>query len=278
MILVVFFMPGAVSGVSLNPAKQTIVIRPGKTEMINFEIVNDANTAKKFIAEIDGFKIDEMTGRPIFGVRDEAISWITPLQNEITIAPAAKKIFSFKVSAPEKARTGGHYLALFAKEKSAGSEIGVNSRVGSLLFLYVEGVIREELSVASFKARKSYSFSGPVKLDLVLKNNGNIHLVPDGQIIVQDYFGNNVEKININELERKILPGQSWIGEYSLPLARAVGPIKAQADITYGLTNQKLSGIIEFWRIPGKTISLLVGIILLVPTIYLIRVKIKKNE
>lgn len=254
-IISFFLFTNNVSAIILSPTKQTLVIKPGKSELIKFEVVNDSEMTKIVIPEVEAFKIDDKTGRPIFGQRDEAISWISPTKNEITLKPGAKGAFSFTVSAPNDADPLGHYIALFAKEKNTGGQIGLSSRVGSLLFLYPEGKINESLYLVSFNSEKNTYDHGSVKLFLTLKNNGNIHLVPEGEVTIRNHAKKIIAKININDLNRKVLPNGTWSAEYLLPLKfdrSDIGIIYAEADIIYGLTKQRMGVTASFWYLPTK--------------------------
>lgn len=273
-----FLLPINVFAITLSPTKQTVIMKPGKSELIKFEIKNDSETTKVMIPELEGFKIDEKTGRPIFGQRDDAISWITPAKNEIILKPGGKGSFTFSVRVPPDAITSGHYIALFAKEKNIGGQIAVSPRVGSLLFLYTEGKINEDLYLISFDYKKNKKDS--VKLFLDLKNTGNIHLVPEGEITIRNWSKKILTKLNINELNRKVLPNGLWSGEYSIPLKYGIsdtGLLYAEVDIQYGLTKQKIGATTSFWYFPIDALIYLFGLCFLLILIFLLTKKYLKK-
>lgn len=252
-----FIFTPDIKAISLAPAKQTIIVKPGKSEIASIEITNNSGSEKVFTPEIDAFKIDEKAGIPVFGQRDSALSWIVPIKKEIAVKPGKKGILSFVISAPKNAEPIGHYIALFAKEKTQAVQMPVGNRVGSLLFLYIEGKMEEKLAIISFSPQKIVT-DKKTKIFLVLKNLGNIHVIPEGEIVVNNWIDRQIARIKINELNRKILPNGSWSAEYEIPLYPSffnIGPLKAKASIRYGLTRQSIDISAPFWRLHYKAIA-----------------------
>ena len=102
-----------------------------------------------------------------------------------------------------------------------------------------------------------------------IKNNGNVHEQPVGQIVITNMFGKKVASLNMNLPPRNILPDS--IRRFESPLDKSVigdkrlfGRYKAELKITYGKDNkQQINDTLYFWVIPYRMIAIIIGAIVL---------------
>jgi hypothetical protein len=153
-----------------------------------------------------------------------------------------------------------------------------------LILLNVNGNVKEGLSIAEFSVNHSGKTgtlfeSTPIQFIERIKNDGNTHEQPAGQITITDMFGKKVAAVNVNLPPRNILP-QS-IRRFEQPLDSSVignkmlfGRYKAELKVTYGSNKQVVTSSLTFWVIPYRLIGL--GILVLVIGFIILRLLIQR--
>lgn len=203
--------------------------------------------------------------------------WITLPEGEITIAAQSTGEIPFRVLVPDEAEPGGHFAALLVGTQppaSEGSVVGLRTSqmVTSLFFLNVDGDIIEDGLIRSFTTSDSFGQIPDVSFTLRFENRGNVHLQPQGEVIIYNMWGKERGRIPINYHTSfgNALPGMirkfefNWTGDFSFS---DIGLYRATAAVTYGSSVKKFSDqTAYFWVIPFKgllitflVIGLLVG-------------------
>jgi hypothetical protein len=194
--------------------------------------------------------------------------WIAPLQ-QLTLEPHQIKNLPVTIKVPANAAPGGYYgvvrfTATAPELKDTG--VSLSASLGSLLFVRVNGEVKEGLKIDEFSTgqngRSGWLFeTGPVDFTQRIKNTGNVHEEPAGQITITDMFGKKVATVNINLPPRNILPQSTRKFQESLDKA-VIGDMwlfgRYQADlrVTYGDSKQVIVASLTFWVIPYKLIIL----------------------
>ena len=214
--------------------------------------------------------IDSTSPNP-YSIKD----WISPLP-ELTLKPKQIINLPITITVPANAAPGGYYGVIRftgTPPELKGTGVSLSASLGSLVLLKVNGTVKENLSVAEFSVNKnggtgSLFESAPLQFIARLKNNGNIHEQPTGQISITDMFGKKIAAVNVNLEKNNILP-QS-IRKFEQPLDSGVignkilfGRYTAELKVTYGINKQVLTQSITFWVIPytliGIAIILIIG-------------------
>src|SRR5258708_10439060 len=93
---------------------------------------------------------------------------------------------------------GGHYgavVARFAKEAANGQAQQILPAVSSLLFVRKLGGERFALTIKETNWHDQLlQFSLPHQISFLFLNEGNVHVVPHGQVLLTDLFGRSVAK------------------------------------------------------------------------------------
>lgn len=259
-----------VNGMTISPLRQSLILDPGGKETISIVVKNDTTSAVRIVGDIDAFSIDEKTGRPIFGRTDEAESWIDARDARATLQGGEEKELVFHITVPPDAVPGGHYLGLFARTEPPQGVVGIGSRVGSLLFLYVGGEVQEILTRTAFTTDRSWYTKGPAKIFLQMVNSGSIHSVPTGIVRVETWRGRTVASFPINPNKRKILPGGAWDEAYTVDqfALKDTGPLLVTVLLRYGIMNQEQSDVLAMWFLPLPLLAF--GILLLCVFVFLL--------
>lgn len=250
----------------IAPTRQTIVLDPGTSQIIPLAVFNDSSAQQIFTPELSAFLVDSKTGSPIFDQPDEATAWFRVLPERLLLQPGQSGTFSFTISVPNSAEPKSHYLGLFAKTRPANGQIGVSTRLGSLLFLHIGGEVREELVRKTFQTELFITKDGNNTVQLQLENVGTIHVVPEGTIALRDRSGAEIAAFPLNPEERKVLPGGVFDAEYSLNElgTEHVGPVQVSMEMQYGVSQKELHDRTMFWYLPDIVIFFCVaGVIIL---------------
>lgn len=251
-ILGLLWSAQSTQALSITPTKQAITVEPGAQQDVRVTIINEGPTATVLKTLVDPFSSDTATGLPVFGESDEAAAWVDILPRKLTLRPGEQTDVTYTIRVPKNAEPGAHYLGLFAQTQSEEVGIAAGTRIGSLLFLYVAGDVQESLLRRNFSATKSFFISSDPTISLQMVNEGTIHVVPTGEIVIQDMWDRRIEVRPINPENRKVLPRAVFDRSFvfsDLPIA-VIGPVTAYASVNYGLTNQTMTASTTFWVLP----------------------------
>lgn len=191
--------------------------------------------------------------------------WIEVDKGETVIPAQSSEVFEFTIAVPNNAEPGGHFGSLIFKTKvkpldedEAGASVG--QEVGSLLLVKVAGDIEEDARIAGFSPEKGFYESGPVEFATRIKNNGNVHFKPRGNITINNMFGSEVAKLQLDE--RNVLPGSiRKVGTVWDDPGFRIGRYTANLSVVYGSEGDILNSSATFVMLPYKPI--LAGLIVL---------------
>ena len=225
--------------------------------------------------------LDNDTNNP-YGMK----SWVAPLP-KLLLVPREIKSLPVTIKVPADASPGGHYgvVRFTATAPSLeGNGVSLSASLGSLILLTVTGKTTEKLTTESFTVAKGNKISklfesGPVNFTEVLKNSGNVHVQPVGQVTVTDMFGRKLGAVNVNTPPGNILPGSTR--KFNQVLDKSVignkhmfGRYKAVMKVTYGSDKKVLNSTIIFWVIPYKLIGIV--ILTLIVLFFLVRFLLRR--
>jgi hypothetical protein len=186
--------------------------------------------------------------------------WIDITKGEITIARGKTAEVPFTIRVPLDADPGGHYAAILVATSPVGQVSGtgtsVSSAITSLFFMRVPGDVIEEGAIRDFYATESFMQRAAGSFVIRFENKGNVHLVPQGEIVITNMWGKERGKILINEQNTfgNVLPRSTrkfafnWSGESNI---FEFGRYKALATLAYGEDGRKTTfRATYFWVIP----------------------------
>ncbi len=201
------------AGVVLTPPKHEFNADPGELIKNSITITNKDTKPLILNAEVKDFVASGETGKPTFIDPKENKSnislgkWVTVNNNETVTIEAGKKVeIPFTIQVPEDAEPGGKYGTIFFSPPSAGGQVAVVQKIGSLLLVRVSGEIKEEGTLSVFgtydpeikgeelesSSQDTFYEKPPVNFSVRFQNTGNVHLKPQGQIEIYNMFGQQV--------------------------------------------------------------------------------------
>lgn len=275
-VLLFFVLPSAVKAITLSPPILDLNAAPGETITSAVILENEGLETIVLKSEIEAFAPSSRPGEPEFYTSKEGlVSWIRVGEELVSLPKGASKKIMLTISPPEDAKPGSYYAALFWRQ--GGNDVqdsgaAVSSRVGTLIFLRVEGTVIEKLEIESFYSPKKIFSNPPVVLETKVKNSGDVHLVPKGEIIIRSFSGRQVAVLPWNEAGVRLLPGteriisSNWNPD-SLREFITKGlwlRYTATARYSYGSPVKEISDFAVFWFLPWKKILIILAIAVLV--------------
>lgn len=279
----------ASKGIQISPALVELNASPGKTYNIKLNITNVTSSDLIYDSSVDDFGADGETGSPKIladgnlPATSSVKTWVS-MPASFKLAGKASREVTARVSIPVDAEPGGHYGVLRFSSNSPdldGNGVGLLASAGALMLVRVDGDINEKAELASYFTasadgkQKSVFESSPINFVVRIKNSGNIHVKPVGNIEIRDLFGGLVATLPINEKDKSnVLPDSIRkfdSAKYDKPWM--FGKYTANLTLGYGTTGQAIVSSIDFWVIPYKAIigGLLVIIIIVYVSLRLIK-------
>jgi hypothetical protein len=213
-------------------------------------------------------------------------AWVSPLP-ELLLDPRQIENLPVTIKVPANAAPGGYYGVVrftATPPELKGTGVSLSASLGALILLKVNGAAKEGLAIEEFSINnggkaKTVFETTPLTFIQRLKNTGNIHEQPAGQVIVTDMFGKKIAAVNINLPPRNILPQSIRKFEQKLDSSvlgskKLFGKYTATFTGTYGVNKQTITATKTFWVIPYTLIG--VGILVLIGGFLVLRTLIRR--
>lgn len=271
-------------GLEVSSPIYEFTVAPGKVQQDIVKIKNVGASEQTFYPEVLDFKSDNKSGTPIFLNKGEdsgtysLAKWISISTAGITLAPNQSTAINFNITVPSTAEPGGHYAGILFStqppDPTGTNQIGLASKVGSLILVRVAGDAKEAAKITSFTTDKDTYEKAEVKFSTTVENTGNVHVQPKGVIEVKNVFGGTVAGIDVNQLSANVLPGSSRIFEvkWNDPGFK-LGYYKANLTLSYGNPAQTITSSTSFWIIPWMTLLIALIVIAVVLAVLIFAIK-----
>jgi len=318
------------ASITLSPPKYEFSVEKGDTVAQAITITNGEES--ELILEVSkaDFAAEGEAGKARFYEGDDVASafsvssWMTIPTEPVVVPPLGRVTVPFSITVPADAESGGHFgTVFFSPVVEKNGDVTIKQKVGTLVLVRVAGQIEESASLTIFdtytgdtadtsftesNTRSLYS-SFPVAFAVRIENTGNVHLKPQGSIVLKNMFGTPIARVGeelvlnsagavtgtklvdyipVNDGNGNVLPNSSrvfvkkWYG-YGSPVvdsegARSIewngfgfGRYTAELDLSYGSTRLPVQ-MIHFWIIPWPIIlPSLFGLIALIVVIRLLK-------
>lgn len=283
-----FLLPGLISaqtqtkGIQISPVTYNFEIKPGDSQIANVTVTNLNDDILNYVCEVENFSAVSDDGAPSFAGADlkegvtSLANWITFDTNKEGVIQNKKSVdVSFTIAVPVGAEPGGHYAAVFAKQikktPEGKTEIGVTSRVGTLILVSVPGATSKSAQITDFNSPR-FVWQGPVDFSMKVKNTGTVHYDSVAKVKIDPLIGNNTE---VDLGTHTIIPNNARSYEGTWNKKYPFNYYKVTAEATDGNGNPVITTAV-IWAIPLIiVIPVLLGIILLISIIRYIRKKFR---
>lgn len=265
----------AASALTLVPPSLEFGATAGETLRTSIKLYNEGLETVNLFTSTANFSAQDEQGTPNFDFdhpNQGLAGWITTDPTQLTLAAGERREVAVTVNVPSTAEPGGHYAAVFFGTQppaTKGGQVGVVSKVGTLVILRIEGTINEAASVKEFSivgGKKSFVHP-PVSFRLRIQNTGNVHVRPSGTIEIKNMFGGQTASLVVNPSGGAVLPDSirqfqvDWKKDAGDPQGFfnhlktewrhfGLGAYTAQATITYGSSPRTLIASTSYTLFP----------------------------
>jgi hypothetical protein len=205
-----------------SPLPISLVTTPGSTVSAQLKIKNGGDQPETLQVGLMKFSAYGDEGQPRLLDRqagDDYFDWVSFSENDFTVNPNEWKTITATINVPPTAAFGYYYAVTFSRkseEISGGPRstkvIGATATL-ILLEVRVPNAVRN-IEVLDFSTpRQIYEFL-PVNFNIKLKNTGNVHVAPTGNIFI-DHWGETKDTaiLTVNDLKGSVLPDSNRVFE-----------------------------------------------------------------
>ena len=240
-------------------------LKPGEKKQVTLKVYNTSKNAVKIRSLVEDFVIgdDGATPTPVETAeadnRWSLKNWITVAPNSQTIKAGETGAIGVLIEVPEDALPGGHY-AMVLHQPDLGKDTAdqeakntaVTQRVGTLIYVVVDGPILEEAFIRNFTIPQFQDF-GPVPYSFDMDNNSDIHIQPKLTFNVYNIWGKRIhsepiESKNIFPKDSRSFTDNSWDRVWGL------GRYKGEIVAVYGSESMTNVLATTFWLFPLKLV------------------------
>jgi hypothetical protein len=290
-----------------SPLPINLAAKPGTTLKTDIRVKNGSNHAEQLKVSLMKFSAFGDEGKPGIVDReagDDYFDWVSFEPSTFTAPPNEWITVKMTIKLPSSAAFGYYYAAVFSRAGETQQPEGKqNVIVGSTAVLVLVDAqvpnAKREASIASFTVDKgSFEFL-PAKFSIKVRNSGNVHLIPTGNIFITR-GGKTISTISVNSAAGNILPdtnrifttdwnegfpvyidkeagGKVLLDEAGKPIkslkwdltklsSLRIGRYTAHLLLAYdnGSSDVPLEATISFWVIPWRLIGAILVITVLV--------------
>ena len=189
-------------------------VAPGSTVTAPVKIKNDGNQSEDLKVTLMKFKADPITGATILGEREPAdnyFDWVTFSDPTFTLQPNEWKTITATFNVPATASFDYYYAIVFFRANQAvkpgDRQTVLNGGTATLVLLTADVPnAKKELTLDSFGVNKNIFEFLPAIFDIKIKNTGNVHIIPHGNIFISKDGQKDIAVLDVNANQGSILP------------------------------------------------------------------------
>jgi hypothetical protein len=263
---------------AVDPPEYTLKYINNTNSSFNLEL-----SVQDFTELEEGYKISFLEGKDATNYKYSLSSWISFENKNLELGPQEEKTVKIFIDKNRITR-GGHYASILAKviQPKNDKKININPVLSSLLFVRAStGKEIESGKISSYRPDRS-GMNFPKKMILRFQNDGNVYVIPYGEIKIKDQTGRVVARGILNEGSLASLPES--IRRFEIDLKNDSkflfpGVYSAEVKMHFGKTNQQLTQTSRFFS-EGSIDFIKIGLIIIaiISIIYFVRKRRKKSK
>ncbi len=199
---------------TLSPISLQLEVDPGKSKSGEIKIRNNSTEPEALKVSFATFSFNEATQQINLNSQNNEtfLQWISVDQPEFVVQPAEWSTINVTFAPPPEASLG-YYFAVILNRASEPAEGGTTKISGAPAVLVLTNVVsplaQRELQLDSFKVPKVWVEFLPQQFLLNIRNSGNVHLPPTGNIFIDSGNKKDIAVLSINPNNSLILPNSS---------------------------------------------------------------------
>jgi len=231
----------AQGGIKVWPARVELTIGRDETVAQVVSVENQSDAAIRMCVYVMDFRIGKENDFVFLEPGEESYScsrWLSIGETDFELAPGENKAVAVTISVPQDVEPGGHYAALLFEtvqpQPDQGFSVTINSRIASLFYLTIPGVTEADVVAKAEIVSLSFpgwAVGGPVKIAVLVRNTGNVHLDIATKAYLYGLWGRKVGELDLGQTV--ILPGSERIVEGNWEKTPFLDRVKANIMIGY---------------------------------------------
>jgi len=197
-----------------SPLPINLKVAPGNSVSSSIKVKNDGTTSEDIKVTLMKFKADPISGAPLLMDKepgDVFFDWVSFSENAFTLPVNEWKTISATFSVPATASFGYYYAIVFSRAEESVVKADRQTVIagGMATFVLLEVQVpnaKREIQVTDFSINKTMFEFLPTIFSIKLKNTGNVHIAPRGNIFISKGNGEDVAILEVNQNKGSILP------------------------------------------------------------------------
>lgn len=195
---------------TLSPVFINLSTDPGKKVTSQFKVTNNNNFTeyleieiKKFVASEKGPVIQDSQSSDTF------VRWVTFPDNQFVLSPNETKTIRFTISPPNNAALGYYYAFVVSRMRAPEAKQGagvVGAPALPVLLSVKSPYAKREVQVVDFKTDQLIYEYLPTHFLITVRNTGNIHVAPAGDIFIDSMLHNEIGVVPANKGRANVFP------------------------------------------------------------------------
>lgn len=282
----------------ISPPRLELSADPGGRIASEFKVTNDSANPAVYYTQVENFEAGDESGNPVFVPAREGLATWVDVAPSVNVGVGEQVSIPFTIQIPRNAEPGGYFASIFIRTTpppTSESEVSIGARLGTLLFVRVNGEMQEGVSILEFASKDGQRWftSLPVHLYYRFQNTGADRAKPEGNIIIKNVIGITAKNLSANRTDGSVLPRSirrfesTWITSgggsedpnQEAPAATvdnffdkaksqfqnfAFGYYTANLDIRYGEDNHTATGKFRFFVLPWQLLTIvIVGLLII---------------
>lgn len=194
-----------------SPLPILLTAQPGETVTTELRVKNSASQSERLRVDLYKFTARGEQGDPYLldpEPADQSVNWVSFSKSEFEAPPGEWQTIQMTITPPATAAFGYYYAVAFTRADAPKPEPGKTAITGGTAVLVLLEVAspdaRRQAELLEFKAdRRFYEFL-PTTFTVKMRNTGNIHLAPFGNVFISG--PGNPGRLEVNPARGNILP------------------------------------------------------------------------
>lgn len=181
--------PGPIN-LTLSPTFLNLATDPGQAVSSQLKITNNNNFTEYLKVDVAKYEITQ-GGERINVLKvtpeDDFAKWISFSEDSFTVAPNQTKNLKFTINPPKEAALGYYYALIVSRireQESKDTAVVTGAPVFSVLLEVRSPNAKRELQLLDFSTDSLFYEYLPTTFNITLKNTGNLHIVPSGDVFI----------------------------------------------------------------------------------------------
>lgn len=259
--------------------------KPGEKIQTLVKVQNSSNQDMTVVTRAQDFTLDSDGASPLpiegeVSNRWSLASWVVLTPSEQVVSAHQTRGVNVVVEIPEDALPGGHYAMITHRpvfgdlESLATGETvdsGITQKVGTLLYVIVDGPISEDAFVRNLTFPKLTEY-GPIDFTFSIESMSDVHIRPQITVELKDWLGRRVDVVQIET--KNIFPLSSRDFEGRWNRIWGFGRYTAQLTASYGQSGRLAVATTHFWFFP---VTLMIVALIIFLTLVAVFIAVRRH-